>query len=243
MKRLLITALLLFVTAAPALALPYTFEFTFSGAAFNPTVDPGPLKTVNDAVAKGYISIESSAIVNPGYKEFDRGNDTFGAILDLYVTVTNTTNGLGNGTFTLANFTKVIFDTGSFSLTPLDLTKPLFDQVVYNDGSKEYTWGQYVGVDGSDPPRSFTGDFEIFASDGTLLPYSTGPTGSSPFVLATNNGVLGPNNEFPDGIQLTSFSMVPEPSTFTLLCLSLGVVGFARKRMPKLFGCRTGPAA
>ena len=208
MKSALIATLLLIATVLPATASLLSFDFIFSGAAYD---DP------NNAVAIGVITFEESYLLNPGRNVFDLTTpDGLAAVLSLNVTVTGASGGFGDGYFTRADFTQVIFDT---SLVGMDLTRELVGQSTSSlSGCK---WGGIEMIPGSDPPQSYTGDFEIFAAGG-----SSAPSGVWPFQLGTDNGIN-------DGMQLTSFApanAVPEPSTWLLTVIGLGGFGLVRKR-------------
>ncbi len=69
------------------------------------------------------------------------------------------------------------------------------------------TWGYTDSSSGSGPGLS--ANWLVAAPDPTFYT-------SSPFIMQVN---------------VTETTAVPEPSTYALLCLSLGVVGYARKRM------------
>ena len=214
MKRILITFLMLLATAAPAVALPITFEFGFSGLDY---VEPS-----NQAAAHGYITFETDYLVNP-YNNIYYLEPTVGqpngllAVTRLDVVVTGTTGGLGNGIFSLNDFSKVIFDT---SLLALNLNAELVGQLTSSINGK--TWGEIDVLPDSDPPISLSGDFEIFAKSG-----NNAPSGFYPFQIGTSNA----NG---DGMQLVSFTpvseAVPEPSTFMLLAAGLGGLMFLRKK-------------
>ena len=62
------------------------------------------------------------------------------------------------------------------------------------------------------------------------IPLSFSVTGTGNDILTFSGRNRGDYTFF-DDVSLTATSAVPEPSTYALLCLSLGVVGFARKRM------------
>ena len=212
MIRILITFLMLLATAAPAVALPITFEFKFSGLVYT-----------NDAVVQGYITFESDYIINPCNNIFyleptDGQPDGLLAVTRLEVAVTGTSGGLGDGTFHLTDFSKVIFDTSPLAL---DLNVELVGQPT--DSLNGKLWGEPDVAPDSDPPISLSGDFEIFAKSG-----NNAPSGISPFQIGTSN-----TNG--DGLQIVSFKpasgAVPEPSTFILLITGiLGVAGLARRR-------------
>lgn len=189
------------------------FAFMFSGAAYD---DP------NDAAAGGIISFDGSLLANPGLSLWDPsglytnyGAHIPGLVTALTVTVTGSTGGNGDGTFTLADFDAVLFDT---SLSSLNLNQELVGQPTAS--LTAVTWGTGDFIDSSDPLQSYTGDFQLFAKAG-----SAAPTGVSPFQIGTNAG-----ND--DGLQLTSFApaAAPEPMGLALFGLGLGVLSWVRRR-------------
>ncbi len=210
MKRILLALLLLLATALPAAASLIAIDFTFLGSAFT----DGP----NSAEVNGTIHFDSLLLSNPGLNTFDLTTPGgLAAVPYLTLTVSNSTD--GNGTFNLGDFSSVIFDTSILGLNMAEGSQ-LVGQATSSPTSK--TWGTPDILTESTPPRSYTGDFQlVFAATSP-----TAPTGISPFQLGTNGGNT-------DGVQLTSMYVTPEPTTYLLLCLSLGVVGFARKKLSK----------
>ena len=220
MKHLLNALLIsLLSLAAPALAGPISFAFTFSGADYT----PGP----NSALAKGTITFDSSKLGNPNRNVWDvssgfvyssgtapYGTNIPGLVTALNVTVTGSSGGVGDGTFTLADYEAMVFDTSS---TALNLGKELIGQPTSSPTNK--TWGEDDTIPSSNPAAFYTGDFQIFS-----LSASFAPSGAYPFQLATYGG---------DYMQLVSFAPVkndiPEPSTLLLVGLGLGVLAFAKK--------------
>ena len=66
--------------------------------------------------------------------------------------------------------------------------------------------------------------------------YSSSGTGfPSDYSYFNNGSWVGPTQPFFEEMRIIASgpSAVPEPSTYALLCISLGVVGYARKRMNK----------
>ncbi len=119
------------IAAAPAFAEPVRFDFEF--------VEPqGPAR------ATGYIVFETTEIDNPGDNDIDLPSP---AVLDLSVTVTGAE--AGNGTFGLADFQGLVFDTNEGTL---DFTQPLIGQP-----TAEEPWGTSTG-------EGVAGDFNLFLS-------------------------------------------------------------------------------
>ena len=217
MRELLIAACLFISTVAPAAASLISYNFTFDGAALVAPNDG----SVNGDKVTGSVTFDTVYFTTlTGFNTFTLGTTTG----DAAVTALNVHVAYGSGgtaDYTKNYFSSVIFDT---SILGVDLTKELVGQ---NAGSELYgPWGTLKGTAG-DPVQSDTGDFEIFATD----PNASGaaPNGQYPYLLATLGGTSNDSNL----VQLTSFApaAVPEPTTYILLTLALGVVGFARKRM------------
>ena len=116
------------------------------------------------------------------------------------LTMTITGAGAGSGTFTAQNFVTMLFQTPS----ALDFSKDLVGQRLAD--------GSVFGVNG--------GDFNFFG----LTPHA--PLGVNRFTLAANNG-FGPRMTLTSLIAITP---VPEPATWAMMILGLGVVGFAMRR-------------
>ncbi len=213
MKRILLALLLLIATALPAAASLITIDFTFLGSAY--------AGGTNSAVVNGTIYFDSLLLSNPGLNTFDLTTPGgLAAVPYLTVTVTNSTGGVGDGTFTRSDFSQVIFDTSTSGLNMAQWTQ-LVGQATSSPSNNK--WGTPdIIIPESSPPRSYTGDFQLVAAAGS----PTAPTGVSPFQLGTNGGNT-------DGVQLTSMFITPEPTTYLLLCLSLGMVGLARKKLSK----------
>jgi len=116
------------------------------------------------------------------------------------LTMTITGAGKGSGVFTSQNFVTMLFQTPS----PLDFSKDLVGQRLANN--------TVFGVNG--------GQFNFFG----LTPRA--PLGLGRFTLGTNNG-FGPRMAL---TSLVAITPVPEPATWAMLILGLGVVGFAMRR-------------
>ena len=208
MKRILIACLMtILLAAAPAAASVVTYAFTFAG---------------NGATATGSITFDMALLTNPGPNVFDTsvgsiyaeayGTSTPGLVTALSVNVSGASG--GNGTFTLADFDGVLFDT---STAGLNLSQLLVGQSVVVTGYGTGTWGTPAIITGSNPVQSWSGDFQLFSPAASAAPY-----GSNPFEITTAGG---------EAMQLTSMYATPEPSTYALLCISLGVVGFVRRKL------------
>ena len=202
----------LLAAAQPAWAGNLSFNFSFSGMDYDG----------NNALATGSITFDDTKLANPGRNLWDPNNlypgygtATAGLVTGLSVTVTGSTGGLGDGNFNLADFDAVLFDTSTIAL---NLGKQLIGQATSSPNGK--TWGQDDPVNPLPSPAAFyTGDFQLFAKAGSAAPY-----GIYPFQVGTNGG-----ND--DGMQLVSFASasIPEPSTFLLVGLGLGVLAYAKK--------------
>jgi len=132
--------------SAAASAAPITFDFIFETDA---------------ARAAGFITFESTLLPNPGTADFFLPDP---AVLDLRVTVTGAA--AGNGTFTLADFDQVTWDTQGGTL---DLSRELVGQP-----TAIAPWGTSSGVGG---------DFNLFNAMG-----SGAPNGEFFFVLCADQG-------------------------------------------------------
>lgn len=216
MRKLLIAVCLFMSTVAPAAASILSYNFTFDGSALVAPYDG----FINSDKVTGSITFDT-AYITTGLNTFSLGTtngDAAVTALNVHVAY----GGGGTADYTKSYFSSVIFDT---SLLGVDLTKELVGQ---NAGDAVYgPWGTRKGTTSGVPVLSDTGDFELFAKD----PNASGaaPFGAYPYMLATLGGTSNDSNY----VQLTSFApaAVPEPTTYALLCISLGVVGFARKRM------------
>ncbi|MCX7109091.1 MAG: PEP-CTERM sorting domain-containing protein [Proteobacteria bacterium] len=195
----------LLAAAQPARAGDTTFAFNFSGAAYGG----------NNAFASGTITFDATKLANPGRNLWDPNNfysaygtATAGLVTALSVNVSGSS--AGNGSFGLSDFDAVLFDTSTIAL---DFARQLVGQPTASPNGN--TWAEIDDVPSSTPPRSYTGDFQLFARAG-----SGTPTGIYPFQI-------GSNEADGDGMQLVSF-IVPEPSSLALFGLGLGLLAFAK---------------
>jgi hypothetical protein len=196
-KGLLLMALLLLMAGSAAADVYQTYDLAWSGAPFN-----------NSAWATGQITIDVTALPNPGGPAYDMYSD----IESLTVTVMGA--GLGNGTWNKDDLSRLndfgvytYWDTGGGAL---NLNAELVGQATMHGGP----WGT---------PNSFSGDFNLFFTDG-------GPFGTYYFTLTTNGG-------YGDPMLLTEFAPVrltstPEAGTFVLVGIGiLGLTGVLRRRL------------
>ena len=210
MKLFTGTLLLAVFAGSTAQANPITFNFRFDGAAYAPA---------NTAVASGSITFDDTKLANPGRNLYDPGNlySAYGTAIAGLVTALNVTvsgASAGNGTFGLADFDAVLFDT---SASALDFSRQLVGQATASPNGK--LWGEIDIELGSSPPQSYTGDFQLFSKTGSDAPY-----GIYPFQIGSAEG----NG---DGLQLVSFTQVPEPGSLWLFGgAGLGWWGSRRKR-------------
>lgn len=165
--------------AGSAQAAQQTFHFRFED-------------TVSGAQAVGTITMDpalvSSNVVFPSP-----------AVTALSVTVTGSTG--GDGTFTLADFASMIFDTGGGTL---DFSRELVGQPT----SLGRVWG---------PGSNGSGDFNLFgatcggapATAPAGVPAAQAPVGVDPFLLAAENGTCTAQEQ----MELTSFAPAAAAST------------------------------
>jgi hypothetical protein len=176
MFKKLALALALSGSAGVVLAAPTRFDFTFQEVA-------------GAARATGYIVFETDLLANPGDSDIAIPD---AAIQDLSVTVSGASS--GNGTFGIADFCSVTFNTHGGTL---DLSRELVGQPTSGD-----PWGTTVpppdrAANGGD--ESTSGDFNLFAcggvgrgGDGYLLergvPVTGAPNGVWWFTLGADGG-------------------------------------------------------
>jgi hypothetical protein len=215
-RMIALCATCLFATAAQA--SPVTFNFTFSGANLilpppaaptNPTYPKAPtVSSGNSAMITGSITFESTLLVNPGNNIIILPSP---AVLALNVTVSGAS--AGNGTYGLADFSRVNFATNGGTL---DFSKSLIGQPT--NGSP---WGT---------PDSNGGDFNLFGA-GTS-PNVTAPDGEWFFTLCTNGGGLGSGvsdcTNLVSMINAAAVSSTPVLNPLTLAALAglLALAGF-----------------
>ena len=159
----------------------------------------------NTALATGSITFDPATMNNPGLSFY-----TFGwNITNFTITVTGSSQSSYNNTFSLSNYGDFVLDTNGGTL---DFAKSLIGQQTSNPPNPQ-PWGTAANGAGS---------FTLFAK-----PASFAPTSQNSFVMQISN-----SNE---KVQLTEMgpatAAVPEPSTYLLLTIALGVVGYTRKRM------------
>lgn len=211
MKRIIFTCLMaILVTVAPALAgpSPVMFAFTFTGSGTGNYVKG--LMALNTEVTPG----DKSGLLNPFYPGlyvWDPTGEIGGPSNDnlvqsLSLDVYNDSIRVGH--FTRDNYYGMIFDI-QYLLT-VNLS---YDQALIGQATATGSWGS--GTDGA---------FKLYA----ILDNSA-PTSTDPYEIYTENGSGIP-------MQLTQFDVVPEPSTYVLLAISLGVVGYVRRKMVKCEG-------
>jgi hypothetical protein len=153
----------------------------------------------NSAKATGWMTVDATQIPNPG--SYLDSSSLPSWLTDLSITVSGAS--LGDGTFTMADFSGMYWDTAGITL---NLNAQLVGQTAL-----DAPWGALQ--DGS------SGDLNFFGS--TL----GAPLGTTFFTLTTN-GFSG------DRMVLTSAAdAVPEPATYSLLAFSLlGILTLKRKR-------------
>ena len=146
----------------------------------------------NTASATALIGIDTSAIPNPG--SYSNANTVPSWFQSITLKITGAS--VGNGTFTLSDFSGVSWNTNGGTLD--------FNMQLVGQPTSGAPWGTTPGSPGS-------GDFNLFSSSGPA------PSGTQFFELTTNAG-------FGDTMNLVSFAPVPEPGTYALL--AAGCAGF-----------------
>ncbi len=209
MKQLVIGCLLAImltaVSAAPGLA-DVVFDFTFGEAA------SGDYATVSMALVTGGAGLLSlntplRYVWNPDRSITGETYSSDALVKTLNVDVYS--GGSLVGQYSRGDFYGMILDLSL--LTAVDLS---FDQGLIGQATPNGPWGVY------DPAIPvLTGDFQFYANVGSLA-----PSGIDYYTIATIGGTGV-------AMQLTQANVVPEPTTYALLCLSLGVVGLARRKL------------
>lgn len=212
MKRIIIACLLaILVTAAPVAAdtAPVVFNFTFTGI-----VETSNYATGTMVLNTGDVGL--LAINFPGRYVWDPTRSTTGEIISSDNLVQTLNVSVFSNNTLVRQYTRDDFDIMILDIALLTTVDLSHDQILIGQGTPNGPWGVY------DPENpTVTGDFQFFAHDGT-----TAPIGFDYYTIATDAGA-----ETGVSMQLTQFDVVPEPSTYVLLCLSLGVVGYARNKM------------
>ena len=163
------------VLATPVCATPVQFNFTFT--------DSG-----SGAMAEGTITFEDTLVANPGQNLFFPPDP---AVLELNVTVSNASS--GNGTFTIGDFSIVIFETNGGTLN--------FAAELVGQPTNGQPWGTQIGGGSKGGEQAGdAGDFNL-VSGGPVktggryedhgAPTGTGPmppTGLSVFLLVADGG-------------------------------------------------------
>jgi len=165
-----------FVLVGAAQAAPVTFNFSFDLPP--PATRPADAShrypdfrgiVPNGATAprlSGSITFERTLLVNPGSNDFMLPNP---AVLALNVSVTGAAS--GNGNFTLANFSEIVFDTHGGTLN--------FNQQLVGQPTSGDPWGS---------PTGNGGDFNLFNNPMTS---PTAPNGVFFFTLGAGGGQGG----------------------------------------------------
>lgn len=165
-----------FVLLGAAQAAPITFNFIYD--LVPPVTEPAGVSNrypdfrgivPNGATVprmSGSITFERTLLLNPGSNDFMLPNP---AVLALNVSVTGAAS--GNGNFTLANFSEIVFDTNGATLN--------FNQQLVGQPTSGDTWGS---------PTSNGGDFNLFNNQMTS---PTAPNGVFFFTLGAGGGQGG----------------------------------------------------
>jgi hypothetical protein len=187
-KLALVATCLVCAVSSQAWGASVIIDLQWSGVSFD-----------NSATATGWMTVDAAAIPNPGqYTDF--GLPSW--LTDLSITVSGASS--GNGTFALADFSNMYWNTEGGTL---NLNTQLIGQ-----STSSVPWG--TSQDGS------SGDLNFFGSA------PGAPLGTTFFTLTTSGGSG-------DRMVLTSASAgsVPEPATYSLLATALlGLLTLKRKR-------------
>jgi hypothetical protein len=187
-----------------AIAAPLKLNFTFQGP--------------SGATAIGWVTVESSAITNPGGFNFILPNP---AVLDLQVVVSGAS--AGNGTFGISDFSSIFLDTGGGTLN--------FSSQLIGQPTLDAPFGTTDGCALGGPLGGTGGDFNMFNLGG-----GPPPSGAWYFTLVANSGAA-------DCMVLTSLiaanavaAPVPTLSEWGLvtLCVLLAGVAFVSLRRRSL---------
>jgi hypothetical protein len=215
MKRPLIVVAFLVIAAASSLQATnlQTFALTWSGnTPFLADPDNGLGTSAATATALLTLDLDAASLASPL-----TGNGVYvlpdPAFVSLALTVANASS--GNGTFGLSDFQTVVFETLG---TALDYSLDLVGQQIILS------------------PPGFFGDPNVPAADFAL---SAG-TGPNPIGAPTNESIrfiMRTDGGAGDYLQLTSFTIIPEPSVAAMLAcsqitLAVAAAIDAHKRQP-----------
>ncbi|WP_461785464.1 hypothetical protein [Prosthecobacter sp.] len=184
LRSILLTGLCLFYGATTSASAAVTvFDFTYSGAAFS-----------NSAVATGQITLDTALLGSTA---------PFSSVVSgLSLTVSGATFAGDNGTFGLADYNLLTWETGGATLD--------FNSELVGQGG----WG----------PIGNVGDFGLTVSSIGFNARAANKSGPGSFRIRTGTSKSG------DAMRLTSFApaAVPEPSR--ALLGALGVLGLVLRR-------------
>jgi len=193
LARIALGCILTAASAVSAFASPQSVFFTYREPA-------------GTAVASGYITFETTLISNPGNNTITLPDPS---VLAISLTVSGATS--GNGTYTMADFGQVFFNTGTVGL---DLSKPLIGQ----SAGGGFIWGTCTGGN--------CGDLNFF---GIAAP---APTGTFWFALTADGGAANTMNLAAAG---PPGNQAPTMSEWMLILLAVLLAGtgmvMARKRL------------